>query len=185
MRTIKSLTHGRPSLAIKGMVEGLKEAKKNRPNFKVSMYDFGWVARGEDGQMNLCRGCAATCAIQYICGHWLSPKDIGNAQSRAKALGLSKRDLMLAQEALDAFRAGTNSSYSIFASDLFDNLNMHYSGSGPFGLLEKYYGLEMGVLELKLQEQDFHEIWGLETKNWESQLPIISKVSAILAEAGM
>lgn len=99
MRTFKELCSGKPSKALRAMVDGLLDAEK-REDFKVNFGTFGALENG------VCFGCAATCAVQMLSGVSLDGSVIFERSIRAKALDVVYDDLICFEHAIDRAREG-------------------------------------------------------------------------------
>ncbi len=94
----------KPSEAVQAMIDGIKEQKKRKGEFRIYMNYYGHVDAG------ICCGCAATCAVQKIAKRNYKPTEILKRKDRAKALNLDMQDLDRFENAIDYLRMGTKIS---------------------------------------------------------------------------
>lgn len=103
MKTLKELCDGKPSNAIKAMIEGLRTQSK-RPDFKIRMSTFGSQHPNE----KVCYGCAATCTLQQLTGiNFVADTGrsmIEDTYTRAEVLKVRHKDLDKFEDAIDEFR---------------------------------------------------------------------------------
>jgi hypothetical protein len=99
MLTFKERLNNKPSLAVKAMVIGLKEAP-SLENFVVNMNTFGTADDDED----ICYGCAATVAIQKIAGVRFNTSNIDSDVGKAVAVKTTSIDLIEFERAIDYLR---------------------------------------------------------------------------------
>lgn len=100
--TFREMCEGKPSKALRSMIEGLEAAEK-RPDFKIDMGTFG---RSADG---ICFGCAATCAVQQLTNYEFTPDNLmgENFLNQSEALGCDPVDLIQFETAINGFRTGS------------------------------------------------------------------------------
>jgi hypothetical protein len=138
-----------PSSALQAMVDGLR-SQNERHDFHVDMCTFGEY----DEDMDICFGCAATCAVQEIFGKNLRGHDIVNIFDRADIFGCDIKDI-------DSFESAIN-----------------YARLGNMSLLFEYYGYYGPEFLVTLP----HLI--LYTGNWLINLPLVEEYIKELIERG-
>jgi hypothetical protein len=155
IRLIKDLAP-KPSDAIKAMLEGLRTLPGC--DFEVDMATFGdttWKWQ-KDRQVEICCGCAATCAVHQLAHKKPDPSHMGY-RTRANYLGLYYGDMRNFEAAIDDFRRGN-------ASQLF-----------------WYY--DLGSVDVSA-EFWYSQPWCLNNNNWPDQLPLIEEYRQKLVVAG-
>lgn len=113
MKTFKELCDGKVWRAVEAMITGL-EVHSKRKDFIIDMTTYG-KATGPD----ICFGCAATCAVQQLCGIDLKPGTFINRKShwRAATLKVDMSDLEYFEQAINDLRTG-------YETPLFDYMGV-------------------------------------------------------------
>lgn len=94
---------GKPSNALRYMVQGLLEQSK-RKRFVIEMSTFG--RQGYVDNTTICMGCAATCTIQKIANKNIPLKKIDATHARAASLRLDVIEVIDFESAIDGARCG-------------------------------------------------------------------------------
>lgn len=104
MKTFRELCDNKPSRALQAMLDGL-EAMENRSDFVIRMSTFGYAL------LNVCYGCAATCAVQQLAGYVFTPDDYkrdgDTTYMQSQSIKADTLDLERFEFAINDFRLGS------------------------------------------------------------------------------